>query len=82
MSGKASLTKNLEALGLKLSEENQQRVLARIVKLGDSKELITTEDLPFIIAEVLESKKLSPHQIIALLCHQRTKPELDGEYTC
>ncbi|MGY8860875.1 MAG: homocitrate synthase/isopropylmalate synthase family protein, partial [Pseudomonadales bacterium] len=29
MSGKASLTKNLEALGLKLSEENQQRVLAR-----------------------------------------------------
>ena len=66
MSGKASLAKNLEALGLNLSEENQQKVLARIVKLGDSKELITTEDLPFIIADVLESKNY--HHIKLLNC--------------
>jgi len=66
MSGKASLAKNLEALGLSLSEENQKKVLARIVKLGDSKELITIEDLPFIIAEVLESK--SYHHIKLLNC--------------
>lgn len=66
MSGKASLTKNLEALGLSLSPENQQRVLARIVKLGDSKELITTDDLPFIIAEVLESENY--HHIKLLNC--------------
>jgi D-citramalate synthase len=66
MSGKASLAKNLEALGLNLSEENQQKVLARIVKLGDSKALITTDDLPFIIAEVLESKEY--HHIKLLNC--------------
>jgi len=66
MSGKASLAKNLEALGLSLSKENQQKVLARIVKLGDSKELITTDDLPFIIAEVLESKNY--HHIKLLNC--------------
>ena len=66
MSGKASLAKNLEALGLNLSEENQKKVLARVVKLGDSKELITVEDLPFIIAEVLESK--SYHHIKLLNC--------------
>jgi D-citramalate synthase len=66
MSGKASLAKNLEALGLNLSEENQQKVLARIVKLGDSKEQITTEDLPFIIADVLESKNY--HHIKLLNC--------------
>jgi D-citramalate synthase len=66
MSGKASLAKNLEALGLDLSEENQKKVLARIVKLGDSKELITTDDLPFIIAEVLESKNY--HHIKLLNC--------------
>jgi len=66
MSGKASLAKNLEALGLNLSEENQKKVLARVVKLGDSKELITVEDLPFIIAEVLESK--SYHHIELLNC--------------
>jgi D-citramalate synthase len=56
MSGKASLRKNLELLELDLSEENQKKVLARIVQLGDSKQTITTDDLPFIIADVLESK--------------------------
>ena len=64
MSGKASLVKNLEALGLNLSEENQKKVLARIVKLGDSKQRITAEDLPFIIADVMESKS---YQHIKLL---------------
>ncbi len=64
MSGKASLKKNLEKLGLTLSEEEQKRVLARIVKLGDSKQTITTDDLPFIIADVLES---SGYQHIRLL---------------
>lgn len=56
MSGKASLAKNLEALGITLSAENQAKVLARIVKMGDSKHQITMDDLPFIIADVMESK--------------------------
>ncbi|MBL6986481.1 MAG: 2-isopropylmalate synthase [Methylobacter sp.] len=64
MSGKASLKKNLEVLGLDLSEENQKKVLSRIVSLGDSKQTITTDDLPFIIADVLESKN---YQHIKLL---------------
>ncbi len=64
MSGKASLKKNLELLELDLSEENQKKVLVRIVKLGDSKQTITTDDLPFIIADVLESKN---YQHIKLL---------------
>lgn len=57
MSGRASLLHNLEELGLSLSEEDQAKVLKRIVRLGDSKEIITAEDLPFIIADVLESKE-------------------------
>ena len=56
MSGKASLKKNLEELGLSLSPKDQAEVLKRIVSLGDSKHTITVEDLPFIIAEVLERK--------------------------
>ena len=56
MSGKASLKKNLEQLELDLSEADQKKVLERIVKLGDSKQTITTDDLPFIIADVLASK--------------------------
>lgn len=56
MSGKASLLKNLQQLDLDLSEANQKKVLERIVRLGDSKQTITVDDLPFIIADVLESK--------------------------
>ncbi len=55
MSGKASLIKNLEELGIELSADEQKRVLDRVVALGDSKQRITTDDLPFIIADVLES---------------------------
>jgi D-citramalate synthase len=66
MSGKASLLKNLEALDLSLSEENQEKVLKRIVKLGDSKQTITADDLPFIIADVMESKDY--HHIKLLNC--------------
>lgn len=64
MSGKASLLKNLEQLGLELSKENQKKVLTRIVALGDSKQTITLDDLPFIIAEVLESKDYQHIQLI------------------
>jgi len=54
MSGKASLLKNLEELGIALSVEDQKKVLDRVVQLGDSKQRITPDDLPFIIADVLE----------------------------
>ena len=56
MSGRASLIKNLEAMDLSLSKEAQEKVLNMIVKLGDSKQTITPDDLPFIIADVMESK--------------------------
>ena len=65
LSGKASLAKNLERLGIALSEENQRKVLARIVELGDSKKSITAEDLPFIIAEVLESSDYQHAELLA-----------------
>nr|BAL57262.1 D-citramalate synthase [uncultured Gammaproteobacteria bacterium] len=64
MSGKASLRKNLERLGIELSEEQQRKVLARIVELGDAKQIVTTDDLPFIIADVLEGES---YQHIRLL---------------
>ncbi len=57
MSGKASLQKNLEQLDINLSPDNFQRVLERVIELGDSKKRINPEDLPFIIAEVLESRE-------------------------
>lgn len=65
LAGKASLAKNLEKLDISLSEENQRKVLQRVVELGDSKKTITTDDLPFIIAEVLESQDYSHVQLLA-----------------
>lgn len=56
LAGKASLQKNLDRLDISLSEENADKVLERVVTLGDSKKSITLEDLPFIIAEVLEGR--------------------------
>ena len=67
MSGKASLINNLEELGLSLSETEQAKVLERIVKLGDSKQVITAEDLPFIIADVMESRDV--HLITLQNCY-------------
>ncbi len=57
MSGKASIANNLVELGISLSAEDQAKVLKRVVSLGDSKHVITSEDLPFIIADVMESKE-------------------------
>lgn len=56
MSGKASVEKNLEELGISLNEEDIQKVLVRVVSLGDSKQKVTVDDLPFIIADVLENQ--------------------------
>ena len=55
-SGKANISKNLEELGIKLTPEQIRLVTARVVELGDRKESVTTEDLPFIISDVLKGE--------------------------
>ncbi len=52
-SGKATVKKNLEEFGLTLSPESLAKVTQRVIELGDKKENVTAEDLPFIIADVL-----------------------------
>lgn len=54
MSGKASLAKNLEEMDIELDEQQQKNLLQRIVHLGDQKATISSDDLPFIIADLLE----------------------------
>lgn len=53
-SGKANIRKNLESLGLELDEDSMRKVTERIIELGDKKELVTQEDLPYIISDVLK----------------------------
>lgn len=58
-SGKATIKKNLEEFGLLLSPESLAKVTQKVIELGDKKENVTTEDLPFIIADVLGSEQIN-----------------------
>ena len=53
-SGKANIVKNLQQLGLTLNDEELKKVTQRIIELGDKKERVTKEDLPYIISDVLD----------------------------
>jgi D-citramalate synthase len=59
MAGKATIRKNLEEFGLNLSAESLAKVTQRVIELGDKKENVTTEDLPFIIADVLGTEQIT-----------------------
>jgi D-citramalate synthase len=52
-SGKATIRKNLEEYGMFLNPESLEKVTQRVIELGDKKENVTSEDLPFIISDVL-----------------------------
>lgn len=54
-SGKANIKKNLEDLGIVLDSESLKKVTDRIIELADDKESITSEDLPYIVSDVLNA---------------------------
>ncbi|WP_394994731.1 alpha-isopropylmalate synthase regulatory domain-containing protein [Emticicia sp.] len=57
-SGKANIEKNLHEIGITLSQEEIKKVTQRIIELGDRKEVVTKEDLPYIISDVLDSEAI------------------------
>ncbi len=63
LSGKASLDHNLEEMGIALPDADRDLVLQRIVELGDRKHIVTPEDLPYLIADVL---KTPPDQLVQI----------------
>ncbi|RZS94748.1 alpha-isopropylmalate synthase regulatory domain-containing protein [Cecembia calidifontis] len=58
-SGKANILKNLQELGISLEPEELAKVTQRIIELGDKKERVTTEDLPYIISDVLQNNSIT-----------------------
>jgi (R)-citramalate synthase len=58
MSGKANIVKNLEAMGIELDPDSMKMVTKRIIELGDKKEMVTKEDLPYIISDVIKSQSI------------------------
>ncbi len=53
-SGKANVKKNLAELGIELNEKILKKVTERVIQLGDKKEQITLDDLPYIVADLLD----------------------------
>jgi D-citramalate synthase len=58
-SGKANIRKNLEEMGIELDYASMRKVTERIIELGDRKETVTQDDLPYIISDVLRSKAIA-----------------------
>jgi len=58
-SGKSNILKNLEELDIQLDPEIMKKVTRRVVELGDRKENVTAEDLPYIIADVLHNESIT-----------------------
>lgn len=87
-SGKANIEMNLQELGLELTPEQTKKVTQRITELGDRKALVTQEDLPYIVADVL--KHSAPEDRVRLKAymlslsyglkpHANIKIEIDGK---
>ena len=66
-SGKANIARNLEELGLSLTPEQTKKVTQRITELGDRKELVTQDDLPYIVSDVL--KHSAPEDKVKLVSY-------------
>jgi len=56
-SGKANILKNLQQLGIELDDAIMQKVTQRVIELGDKKELISMDELPYIVSDVLNTEQ-------------------------
>ncbi len=81
LSGKASLDHNLKSLGIELSNTERDLVLKRIIELGDRKHIVSIEDLPYVINDVLKAPKeqLLRVQKFRVLVGSDQEPEAEVE---
>ncbi|MCP5497652.1 MAG: 2-isopropylmalate synthase [Leptospiraceae bacterium] len=52
LAGKASISENLQRLGIILSSEQEKRLLQRVVDMGDQGLKVSEEDLPFLVVDI------------------------------
>ncbi len=63
-SGKANIQKNLQDLGISLNDDELKKVTQRIIELGDKKEVVSQDDLPYIISDVLDSDTIEKRVVV------------------
>ena len=54
-SGKSNIIKNLELMGMDWDEKLIQKLTDKVVEMGDKKEPVTQDELPYIVAELLNN---------------------------
>lgn len=62
-SGKANIKMNLQAMGIELDDQAMRKVTKRIIELGDKKEQVTQDDLPYIVSDVLHHDTIEDQKI-------------------
>lgn len=63
LSGKSSLEMNLNQLQINLNDEQKQKLLTKVVELGDLKKTVTIDDLPFLVADMLGGQKYKTFRV-------------------
>jgi D-citramalate synthase len=76
LSGKSNLDYNLEKMGIELNPDQKKLVLEKIVQLGDKKAQITEAELPYIIADVLETPQEKTFRLLScmVVTNMKLKP--------
>jgi D-citramalate synthase len=64
LSGRSNLDFNLEKLNVALTPEQRKRLLEKVVELGDMKKVVTTEDLPFLIADLFQMQEHKEFEVL------------------
>ena len=64
LSGKASLEINLQKLRINLNDEQKEKLLQKIVELGDLKKSVTVDDLPFLVADMLGGQRYKTFRVL------------------
>lgn len=63
-SGKANIEQNLRMLGIELSSDEMARLTTHIVAMGDQKEIVTSEDLPYIVSELFDVAEVQERVVL------------------
>jgi len=87
LAGKASIEMNLKQLGIDLPDEAKKQLLQKIIQLGDNKELVTADDLPYLITDILETPEGKSFEVAnsvivssqGLLAHAAIRVRFQGQ---
>ena len=81
LSGKASIDKNLEQMGLELDKDVRDKALQEVISRGDRKQKVTPEDLAFIVEDITKGSAVERLQIIDYTITNHKNKSSEAEVT-